>query len=241
MRSQGRLGKPLTPESKSGYLKVPRAFFRDRGARSTRQSLPTALQNRGCSTCSRGVRPRRFRNAVPRRPSLTARPHPATVRAVHSRPRPLHPHRPRPATYRALRLLATPHRDDSLTGLLTPPPPSSAAADHRTPGNTAEPSCQRQEHLLNRRPGMRSQRHALAASEARDGDPGQRQGLTRSRRGACAGCARGGGGPRLRVVRRRACAGGRRGRSVRGRAPDRPCRSVRRVRLVGRQDRGRGG
>jgi integrase len=29
MRSQGRLGKPLTPETKSGYLKVPRAFFRD--------------------------------------------------------------------------------------------------------------------------------------------------------------------------------------------------------------------
>ncbi|MFD4655925.1 tyrosine-type recombinase/integrase [Kitasatospora sp. NPDC058444] len=29
MRSQGRLGKPLTAESKSGYLKVPRAFFRD--------------------------------------------------------------------------------------------------------------------------------------------------------------------------------------------------------------------
>ncbi|WP_424534165.1 hypothetical protein ACOZ38_28100 [Sphaerisporangium viridialbum] len=29
MRSQGRLGKPLTPQTKSGYLKVPRAFFRD--------------------------------------------------------------------------------------------------------------------------------------------------------------------------------------------------------------------
>ncbi|MFF4393498.1 tyrosine-type recombinase/integrase [Streptomyces sp. NPDC001552] len=29
MRSQNRLGKPLTPQSKSGYLKVPRAFFRD--------------------------------------------------------------------------------------------------------------------------------------------------------------------------------------------------------------------
>lgn len=29
MRSQDRIGKPLTPESKSGYLKVPRAFFRD--------------------------------------------------------------------------------------------------------------------------------------------------------------------------------------------------------------------
>jgi integrase len=29
MRSQDRLGKPLTPQSKSGYLKVPRAFFRD--------------------------------------------------------------------------------------------------------------------------------------------------------------------------------------------------------------------
>ncbi|QCX82895.1 site-specific tyrosine recombinase XerC (plasmid) [Streptomyces sp. YIM 121038] len=29
MRSQGRLGKPLTPQSKSGYLKVPRAFYRD--------------------------------------------------------------------------------------------------------------------------------------------------------------------------------------------------------------------
>lgn len=29
MRSQDRLGKPLTPEAKSGYLKVPRAFFRD--------------------------------------------------------------------------------------------------------------------------------------------------------------------------------------------------------------------
>ncbi|MFB7337787.1 hypothetical protein ACFC00_40270 [Streptomyces adustus] len=30
MHSQGRLGKPLTAQSKSGYLKVPRAFFRDR-------------------------------------------------------------------------------------------------------------------------------------------------------------------------------------------------------------------
>ncbi|MER6231515.1 tyrosine-type recombinase/integrase [Streptomyces sp. NPDC001616] len=29
MRSQGRIGKPLTAQSKSGYLKVPRAFFRD--------------------------------------------------------------------------------------------------------------------------------------------------------------------------------------------------------------------
>ncbi|MFI6358639.1 hypothetical protein ACIBJF_39925 [Streptomyces sp. NPDC050743] len=29
MHSQGRLGKPLTAQSKSGYLKVPRAFFRD--------------------------------------------------------------------------------------------------------------------------------------------------------------------------------------------------------------------
>lgn len=29
MRSQGRIGKPLTPQAKSGYLKVPRAFFRD--------------------------------------------------------------------------------------------------------------------------------------------------------------------------------------------------------------------
>ncbi|UQI45860.1 tyrosine-type recombinase/integrase [Streptomyces sp. HU2014] len=29
MRSQNRLGKPLTPETKSGYLKIPRAFFRD--------------------------------------------------------------------------------------------------------------------------------------------------------------------------------------------------------------------
>lgn len=29
MRSQNRLGKPLTPQTKSGYLKVPRAFFRD--------------------------------------------------------------------------------------------------------------------------------------------------------------------------------------------------------------------
>ncbi|WP_241672347.1 tyrosine-type recombinase/integrase [Streptomyces sp. IB2014 016-6] len=29
MRSQDRLGKPLTPQTKSGYLKVPRAFFRD--------------------------------------------------------------------------------------------------------------------------------------------------------------------------------------------------------------------
>jgi hypothetical protein len=29
MRSQDRLGKPITPETKSGYLKVPRAFFRD--------------------------------------------------------------------------------------------------------------------------------------------------------------------------------------------------------------------
>ncbi|MGW3028483.1 tyrosine-type recombinase/integrase [Streptomyces sp. NPDC001221] len=29
MHTQNRLGKPLTPESKSGYLKVPRAFFRD--------------------------------------------------------------------------------------------------------------------------------------------------------------------------------------------------------------------
>ncbi|WP_328864788.1 tyrosine-type recombinase/integrase [Streptomyces sp. NBC_00304] len=29
MRSQGRLGKPLAAQSKSGYLKVPRAFFRD--------------------------------------------------------------------------------------------------------------------------------------------------------------------------------------------------------------------
>ncbi len=29
MRAQGRLGKPLTPQTKSGYLKVPRAFFRD--------------------------------------------------------------------------------------------------------------------------------------------------------------------------------------------------------------------
>ena len=29
MRAQGRMGKPLTPQTKSGYLKVPRAFFRD--------------------------------------------------------------------------------------------------------------------------------------------------------------------------------------------------------------------
>ncbi|WJD96302.1 hypothetical protein [Streptomyces antimycoticus] len=29
MRSQGRLGKPRTAQSTSGYLKVPRAFFRD--------------------------------------------------------------------------------------------------------------------------------------------------------------------------------------------------------------------
>ncbi|WP_260334331.1 hypothetical protein [Streptomyces beigongshangae] len=29
MRSQGRIGKPLTAQAKSGYLKVPRAFFRD--------------------------------------------------------------------------------------------------------------------------------------------------------------------------------------------------------------------
>ncbi|MFG2979593.1 tyrosine-type recombinase/integrase [Streptomyces sp. NPDC048331] len=29
MRSQDRIGKPLTAQSKSGYLKVPRAFFRD--------------------------------------------------------------------------------------------------------------------------------------------------------------------------------------------------------------------
>jgi len=29
MRSQGRIGKPMTAQTKSGYLKVPRAFFRD--------------------------------------------------------------------------------------------------------------------------------------------------------------------------------------------------------------------
>ena len=66
----------------------------------------------------------RWAMAVPRRPPLTTGPHPATVRAVHRRPRPLHPRRPRPATNRALRLLALLHRDDSPPGLLQPPPPS---------------------------------------------------------------------------------------------------------------------